>query len=231
MKKVKWMDASIGIALESLGERLRRIRFDPSEEESEGFRIEQRSNSAIHGMFIERETELAHYSLPTGYEFDERRSRISITEFTLGIEKSQNLILFNPPRRLTPFFNALSLASKGDFFTSPINVDLLVWVGEIERIYGEALVTYLDCNSIQLSPKVLGRFAFKGTDDVREVMKKAVGKSTPSIEAARLNLRIAGASISIELSKMGSMKFDERYRDLLIPAISQALARTREKDT
>lgn len=224
MTKFKWMNATLGMSLETLADRMRRMKFDPREDDSEGFRIEERRADRISGLFIERETLIEQISLPTGDEYEERRSRIAMTQFIVTSDAALNLLLMNPPRRSLPFFNAMTEVSKSEFYVESLEVDVLRWIEQIERRIGVAQVTFLDCNSIQLSPVVVGRYAFRGSNDVRGEMRKAIKNAKPAIESARCELTVDGTRASLELFRTGAAKFDAALSDVLVPQISSALA-------
>ncbi|CAB3809693.1 hypothetical protein [Paraburkholderia fynbosensis] len=225
MKKYKWANATFGVALTTLGDRLRKVELDLSEDDTEGFRIEERSATRIRGVFIERETSLEHISLPTGHEYEEKRSRITVTEFLVTDGSSLNLLLMNPPRRTLPFFNAVSLATNYRFSVEMLDVDVLKWVQFLERQVGDVSVTYLDCNSIQLSPEVTGRFAFRGTRDVRQEAKRTTKTSDVAVECARCELTAGGYRTTIELLRSGAVKLASPASEELLAVIHGSLAR------
>jgi len=224
VKKYKWMNATLGISLETLADRMRRMKFDPREDDSEGFRIEVRRADRITGQFIERETLIEQISLPTGDEYEERRSRITITEFVVTSSAALNLMLVNPPRRSLPFFNALTEISRSEFSVEAVEVDVLRWIERLEADVGPAQVTFLDCNGIQLSPMVVGRFAFRGSDDVRAEVRKAIRNARPSVENARCELAVDGVRSHIELFKTGAAKLDATLSRELVSTVSKALS-------
>ncbi|MCK4161831.1 hypothetical protein HFK89_05120 [Ralstonia pseudosolanacearum] len=223
MNKYKWMSADFGVSLATVGERLRKVEFNLSDDDSEGFRIEERSVSRLRGVFVERETSIEHFSLPTGHEYEEKRTRVTVTEFVATREASLNMLLVNPPRRTLPFFNAISLATNFRFSVESLDVDVLKWVRSLEREVGDVSVTFLDCNSIQLSPEITGRFAFRGVRDVRTEARRATKAANVAVECARCELSLDGQRATVELFRSGAAKVISPMDELFVGVLHKSL--------
>jgi hypothetical protein len=228
MDKIKWVRAEFGVSLNALAEKMKKVPFDASEEEAEGFRIQERGSGFLYGQFIQKQTFIDQIFLPTGDAYEERRSDISIAEFRLSAKDELNLELVNPPRRIQPFFNALAELTAQEFSYRSTDVNVLAWIDEIERRLGAVSVLSMDCNGVQLSSTVIGRFAFKGTSDVRAEYAKTLRRRSCVIESARCEVRSNEGTSGFELFRTGAVKgrrlSDGGVRDQMRKALTTAMA-------
>lgn len=207
MTKFRWGIAELELSFGSLADRLRKRQFALDEEGySQGFRIQDRKSGLLSGQFIERETWIETMELPSGEKLEEARSSVQVTQFQLREGHPLNLLMTDPPRRVTPFFDALAEATGFKVAVDPIRADLLKWVANLEEATGGLTVTYADCSGIPLSESVVGRFAFRGTRDVRPEVSRATGKRTPTLEAVKCEFRLSGTRIVVDLFRNGLAK-------------------------
>jgi hypothetical protein len=210
MSKYRWYSAAFGMTTAKLADRMRRRAFVASQDDdTEGFRVQERRGTSLVGQYIERQVWVEHIVLPTGDEYEEPRSRAWITHFSISEGTTLNLLLTDPPRRTAQFLNALDEASAYDCTISPVQVSLLGWIEAIERNVGAAKVTYAECSGVQLSPTVLGRYAFRGSDDVRSEVHKVVGpKKRATMDVARCEFMWEGQRAVLDLSRQGVAKVE-----------------------
>jgi len=224
VKKLKWLNASFGMSLSTLSDRLKKVRFDAAEDDTYGFRIDERKLDRISGVFVERETSYETISLPSGEQYEEKHSRVLVTQFVFSSASSLNLLLLDGPRRTIPFFNALGAATEYKISLDSVDANILEWVVALEKRVGSVRVLFLDCNGIQLSPTITGRFAFRGSEDVRAEMRRAVKGGKPSIESARCEILIDGAPHTIELFRSGTVKLNDRVLSTLAETVRASLS-------
>jgi hypothetical protein len=215
MAKFRWAVAEMDLSLGSLADRLRKRQFvlDP-DAHSQGFRIQERRNGRLIGQFIERETWIETIDFPSGDQIDEVRSRVQVTQFQLKEGDRLNLVMIEPPRRLTPFFDALAEAAGFKVSVDPIKADVLKWVQDLEGHVGEVTVTYADCSGIRLTDAIVGRFAFRGTRDVRDEVFRAVGHERPVLEAVKCEFRVNGSRVAAELFRNGIAKLNDEAPEI-----------------
>jgi hypothetical protein len=225
MSKYRWYSATFGMTTAKLADRMRKRAFVASQDDdTDGFRVQERKGASLVGQYIERQVWIEHIVLPTGDEFDEPRSRAWITHFSVSEGTALNLLLTDPPRRTSQFLNALDEASGYDCAIASVQVNLLGWVEAIERTVGPVKVIYAECSGVQLSPTVLGRYAFRGSDDVRKEVHKVVGpKKRATMDVARCEFFWEGQRAVLDLSRQGMAKVELDPQGML-PLLTTTIA-------
>jgi hypothetical protein len=206
MSKVKWFAADFEIPFENIAVHLQEFPFDDGELDSEGFRLELVSRDKIVGQHIEKETYVHQVALPNGSTYDEQRSIFTITQFVIHASGSLNLVLNDPPRKVSTFINSFARALSYQVSIRFVEVDILIWIDHLEQNSESCVVKFLDCNSIKVSDKTIGRFVFKGADDVRCEAKLLLHGRDSSIESAKCDLLFDGRRHHFELYRAGVVK-------------------------
>lgn len=206
MNKVRWLVADMPGSLDQLSARFKDHPFDANQEDSEGFRLEFVNNENLLGQHIEKETYIHNVILPSGMEYEEKRSIFTITEFVVFANKSLNLRLNDPPRKSSVFFNALMRALDYKFFVEYVDVNVLDWIHKLDHNFDKCIVRALDCSGVQISDGIVGRFAFKGTGDVRRETSKVLAGRNFFVESAACLARHRGQDYSFELYRSGVLK-------------------------
>jgi hypothetical protein len=226
MAKFRWFNASLTISLEELTSALRKVPFLPEEEDSEGFRIQEKTRSSVHAQYIEKESFLETIALPTGHEIEESRVKIRVTDFHITRDHHLSLQLVNPPRTLTPFFNALSDATVLSFAFEPIECNLMDWIGYLQEEAPGLEVVNLECSGVRISALTQARMAITGPRDVRKDFHKFLGNKEVSFEKAKCLITSEGMAISVELFKTGAAKITSPFSDDIVSLLKRSLKRT-----
>jgi hypothetical protein len=226
MNKVRWLIADMPGSLDELSVQLLKVPFDPTKEDTDGFRLEFVGRDRLLGQHIEKETYIHQFLLPNGVEYGEQRSIFTVTEFVVFANAALNLRLNDPPRKGSVFFNALMRALNYKFSVEYVEVDVLKWIAELEERFQECIVRALDCNRVQVADGITGRFAFRGMGDVRkEASKVLIGKSS-SVESATCMVRYRNADYSFELYRSGTLKSTSELSSEITSIVGETLGHT-----
>lgn len=206
MSKIKWFYTDFGIPFEALCDEIKSLSFDSNEEESCGFRVQKKTDDCIISQFIEKETFIERIDLPNGDLFEERRSKIVITDLKIYKNKTLKLELYDPPRSTLNLMNKMSELTGQEMVCSPIEIDVKRWIENLEDSGAKLIVTALDCNGVRLSDGVVGRFALKGNVDVREDLLSLIDYHKGTLESARLNIIWDEVSAIVDVYRTGAIK-------------------------
>lgn len=162
------------------------VKDEYSEKKLCGFSHVAGQGNCIEGQYVERFESVTKVEDPFGKVLEYPFMTYEKTVFKIGTQ-FPNLELRDSPRSLAVFFSQIARLLDFKITIAPIEVNLLDWIGELEKELDSLEVTAASIGNISLSNSVAARIALSGTTDVRPLAKSLVGRR--SFAFNRLQIR------------------------------------------
>ena len=198
------------------------LKDEYSANRDNGFRVESVRKKSITGRYIERREILDTVDDPLGKTLTYKRVIFDIFRFHISLDFPE-LELIDPPRRLSRFLIRLSEFSDFNIAVSPIKINLLRFIENIEMNLSQLIVTRVYCSGITLSAKASAKFVISGTEDVRRHMKFLSKNKNMDIDRVRLNCKAEDWSEEFEISKYAVSKFKKAIRPEMITLLRKEI--------
>ena len=202
------------------------LKNEYSANRDNGFRIESVRKKTLVGRYIERREILETVDDPFGETLTFKRLIFDTFRFQISLSFPE-LELIDPPRRLTRFLIKLSEFSDFTIAVSPIKINLLHFINNIETSLSHLMVTRVYCSGFTLSAKASAKFVISGTEDVRRHINLLAKNRNVDIDRVRLNCSAQDWTEEFELSKFAVSKFKKEIRPELLALLRSEIQATR----
>lgn len=168
-KRLRWLKIPV-ISRSALAKVLASLRADEfTEESTAGFIVERSTKDLIEAKFIEKIVRVERYQDPFGNQTEVEKVEYNQTRFLLSTD-NELLEILDSPRKLGPTLNALSIHIPS-ISVSPLAIDVVAWLGSIEKSIESAEVHAAMIGNVALSNHVMAKIALKGMSGVIESAK------------------------------------------------------------
>lgn len=220
MKKIRWLYAEWPLSITNISKKLLLNQY--SEQKGEGFLLSSSGKKMIVGRYIEKSKEKSIITDPFGNEIESFITSYYVSKFsifnTVGL-----LQLNDPPRSLRKLLSELHNIFGLGLVLSDFNVDLLLWLENIEKLLVPVIVTNISASGIRIPQNGLAKIAVAGKKDIRNEFYKLIGKKSYRIDSLKLVMNIKECNISVELLKSGAIRFSGHIYDGFIEDMRSCL--------
>lgn len=206
MTRHRWLRAEWPLSIRTLAKRVRQQEF--SEGHVSGFILDRVRDDLLEARFVERYEYTETVSDPYGKELTIDRLEFRQTAFRArpgwpGLE------LLDAPRSTQSLVSGLLEASNFELAVSPIDVNVLVWAEEFQRVLGaEIVIDSLQVAGLVVADGIKARLVLKGEKDVRAACNEMIQGRTHVLEKLQLRVTVRGSRTTIVLTNGASAKVD-----------------------
>lgn len=206
MTRYRWLRTEWPTTIPNLVKRVQLHEF--SESNPNGFILDRVRDRSLEARFIERHEFTETISDPYGKEmmFDRvefRQTAFRATEGWPGLE------LVDAPRSTQSLVSKLLEASNFELAVSPIEVNVLNWADELQRMLGtEAVIDSLQVAALSVADGIKAKVMLRGEKDVRAAYKEVVQGKKHVLEKLQLRVAIGGRRATVVLSNGAGAKVD-----------------------
>jgi hypothetical protein len=220
MKRYRWLKARWPISMRVLAKRLTSKAFDS--EQTEGFVLDRVRDDYIEARFVEKVEYDDTVTDPFGAEARYHRIEYRKCEFKAMLE-GPGLELVDAPRSIQTMVSRLAEATDFALAISPISVNTLTWVANIQsKLNTVGVVDSLQVGAVELAPGVQAKAVIKGSSDVLAAIETLVHGKRHVIE--KVQIRFAGPKrVTVLLTSGGVARFDENPSDELLAVVRSSL--------
>ncbi len=206
MTRYRWLKAEWPMASRTLAKRMRQQEF--TEGRASGFILDRVRDDLLEARFIERYEYTETVSDPYGKEltFDRLEFRQSVFRVNQGWP---GLELLDAPRSTQNLVSSLLETCNFDLSISPIDVNVLAWADEFQRMLDtSAVIVSLQVADLMVADGVKAKVLLKGELDVRAACKELVQGRKHLLEKLQLRMVVGGARITVVLTNAAGAKVD-----------------------
>jgi hypothetical protein len=221
VKRYRWFKARWPDSIRSVAKRIKSHSFDS--ERSEGFILDRVRDSFLDARFVELIKFDQTVIDPFGIEETYSRVEYRTCEFRASTE-GPGLELVNSPRSVQTMFSRLGEATNFALAVSPISVNTLAWVENIQRRLGTVgIVRTLQVNFVELTPNVVAKVVAKGTGNVLAATNTMLTGKKYVIEKAQIHFSDP-YRVNLLLTCDGAARFDVEPTDEVLAVVRSSLS-------
>jgi hypothetical protein len=179
-----------------------------TEGRASGFILDRVRDDSLEARFVERYEYTETVSDPYGKELTFDRLEFRQTAFRAR-QGWPGLELLDAPRSTHSLVSSLLEACNFELSISPIDVNVLAWADEFQRVLGaDAVIDSLQVAALMVADGVNAKVLLKGERDVRAACKELVQGRKHSLEKLQLRVVIGGARNTVVLTNAAAAKVD-----------------------
>jgi hypothetical protein len=203
--KVRWLrsDEFTGPLVKKMSSAIAERRFTPKTDR--GFFVNRVRAGVVEGKFIEKVVGKREILDPFGNRLELPFVNYDVVQFRFSSEAPQ-IELVNPTRSSKRLILYLSEITGESFAVAPLEIDLRRWIDSISRAWGRVSVTEIDFSDVSISANLAADVRFFGTEKVLDGALGFLGPRATAISKAKLSVSVNRRSVSMEISRTGSLK-------------------------
>lgn len=206
MTRYRWLQAEWPMSTRTLARRMRQQEF--IEGRASGFILDRVRDDSLEARFVERYEYTETVSDPYGKELTFDRLEFRQTAFRAN-QGWPGLELLDAPRSTQSLVSGLLEACNFELSISPIDVNVLAWADEFQRMLGaDAVIDSLQVAALMVADGVKAKVLLKGELDVRAACKELVQGRKHLLEKLQLRVVVGGARITVVLTNGAGAKVD-----------------------
>jgi hypothetical protein len=206
MTRYRWLQAEWPMATRTLARRMRQQEF--TEGRASGFILDRVRDDSLEARFVERYEYTETVSDPYGKELTFDRLEFRQTAFRAN-QGWPGLELLDAPRATQSLVSSLLETCNFELSISPIDVNVLAWADEFQRMLGaDAVIDSLQVAALMVADGVKAKVLLKGERDVRVACKELVQGRKHLLEKLQLRLVVGGGRITVVLTNAAGARVD-----------------------
>ena len=224
MKMSRWLSIEVPISLKEIGDLMKNEPY--REGGGEGFILKKANRKEIKGQFIQKKIIKQVTVDPFGKETEFELVDYSMVKFSLSDQAENILEIESPPRTLRPFIDKIAKISGFGLVVSPITVEPMKWLKEIEKNIGKTKVTRLECSGVNVLNKGTAKIILNSQQDIRNGIKDLTKGRDYNVNNLTSNFIVSGNSVNLELRGSGIAKFPKTVEIGFSEIVKDALFRS-----
>ena len=206
MTRYRWLQAEWPMATRTLARRMRQQEF--IEGRASGFILDRVRDDSLEARFVERYEYTETVSDPYGKEMTFDRLEFRQTAFRAH-QYWPGLELLDASRSTQSLVSGLLEACDFELSISPIEVNVLAWADEFQRMLGaDAVIDSLQVATLMVADGVKAKVLLKGERDVRAACKELVQGRKHVLEKLQLRVVVGGARTTVVLTNAAGARVD-----------------------
>ncbi|AUM12291.1 hypothetical protein [Ketobacter alkanivorans] len=194
-----------------------------NESAGNGFILSRKGNRKIEGKYVVKDIINQEINDPFGNTQVFKRIEYITVTFSISSDPGLFIHLYNPPRKIRPFIDAMSGICGLGFGISSLSIEPLKLIKELEHKLGYSKITYIECSGINVDNKATAKVVLNSEEDSRKSLKSFIKDSYYKVNKLKAKFDNAEFSGDLEIRSNGSVTYADFPERFIVPILKSSL--------